>query len=106
MRILFIETAKMSRGDELLSFVPLALVAVRRACRHLQFIVNFIQQVLRSLSVSLHVPLIGLLGIKDSLPGPSTQILGCRDVRMPRAGDIPLRFLGYGHASNNEKSAE
>ena len=58
------------------------------------------------MSVSLHVPLIGPLGINDSLPRPSTQVLGCCDIWMAGAGDIPLRLLGYGRGSKKENRAE
>ena len=68
----------------------LTRVAVRRTGRDLQLVVDFIQQVLCLLSVALHVPFVGPLGIKYPLPGAPAQ----NPVRRPDLDAGRRRYSG------------
>ena len=71
-------------------------VAVGRFGRELQLAVGLIQKVFGLLSMALHVPLIGLLCVNNSLPGLPAQSLCGRKIGMPGAGDVPRRLLSCG----------
>jgi hypothetical protein len=73
-----------------------------RSC--LQLVVDLIEQVLRLLSVTLHVPFIGLLGRNDFFISLSAEPLGGCEIRMFRGGNILLGRLGDG-APNQKQGA-
>jgi hypothetical protein len=81
-------------------------VAVGRSGRELQLVVGLIQQIFGLLSMALHVPLIGFLRVKNSLPGLAAQPLGGRKIGMPGAGDVPRRLLSCGDRSQKKKGAK
>jgi hypothetical protein len=90
--------------------VPIARTLFGAAvCRfgcELQLSIDLIQQVLRLLSVTLHVSFIGLLRRNDPLPGLLAQPLCGSEIRMACTRDIRFGPLSYGNPSNNEKKTE
>ena len=54
------------------------------------------------MSVTLHVPLIGLLGRDNFIEGLLTQSLGRRQVWVTVVGDVALGLLGH-HGNSNKK---
>jgi hypothetical protein len=54
------------------------------------------------LSMTAHIPFIGLLGVKHSLPGLPAQSLRSKKIWMAAAGDIPYRPLSRCNASKDK----
>jgi len=77
-------------------------VVVGGGGRFAQFAVYLVQEILRFLSVTLHVPFIGLLGRDNFIEGLLTQSLGRRQVWVTVVGDVALGLLGH-HGNSNKK---
>ena len=81
------------------------LFAVRRFGGEFQLLVDFIQEVLGFLSVTFHIPLVGLLSRGDFFISLLAQPLGGRQVRMACRGHISLG-LGDDGSSNYQQGAK
>jgi len=67
-----------------------------------QLIIRLIEQILGMLSVTLHVPLVGLLGLDDLLEGVMAHALGIRKVRVPLARNVACGALSNSHGDSYE----
>ncbi len=81
--------------------MPVGLV-----CCLAQLFVNPVQKFLRLLGVTVHVPLIGPLGIDEFLPCAVAEILSLREIWVTVMGDVALRRLGHGNKSDNEQQTD
>ena len=72
----------------------------------LQFVVHLVQKFLGLLRVALHIPLVGLLCVHDSLISLRAQPLRRRQVRVAARGNILRRPLGKGQTSEQEEGSQ
>lgn len=77
------------------------LVPIGRHCRLFQLIVRLFQQILRFLSMALHVPLVRLLRGDDFLISLLAQPLRRRKIRVTGTRHIPRGTLRRRCRSNN-----
>jgi hypothetical protein len=103
--------ADLRAGEAFLGQVyRLLVVAIGVVGCNAKLLIRLLQQILGFGCVSVHIKLIGLLGLRNAFKGLRRQPLCGRQIRVPPSGNVIGRELGDGKASSEhgrtERSAE